>query len=683
MAGKKNKSKQRRHQACPAIIKEKKGGKGSSKLKQEVERIRADLRWLKGKVTQEQVQPPQDNPSKGVKKLEKGETVTCFKCHKEGHKSYQCKEKMAQQKSKSNAKGKKKAMENKNSPKLKASLVYTKPTYKAKQKSNHYILEKKKNALSSRGFCPLWLKWMNMLVVGGSVGVCLNGEESAFFNPVGDVLSKMMLRTARAGLIKGLLTDLVPDDIFSLQYADDTIKKVTLENLKCILMWYERITGMRINFHKSEVLPIHVEPSLIHCVKHIMGCLVGEFPLKYLGLPLHCGKLSRDDVQPLVNKIMNRIAGWRGKLLSHARRVTLIKSCLSSIPVYLLSFIKFPKWAIRCLNSHMSNFLWNDSEGRGKYHLANWESVTMCKDFEGLGIPNLTDLNVCLLASWVKRYEADVGKLWREVINLKYKTSCPNLFASRDRGAAEFFKGMLWAAKAAKMGYRWQIGNEKKLNFGRTTEKQASGKLWNGINLKCTFRRLFIGDLMRVWEEVVQLASTIVFKGDEDSLIWQFSSNGVYSSQSLYKAINFRGISQVHSPAVWSPKIPPRIHFFLWLLSQNKVLTRDILAKRREVSDDRCLLCSEKESVQHLLFECIVAVNMWQVVSEALEVNIENNFLDVERRLEVHEGIDLAGCGFGSKLVISLSGGQKAAIARGGPEAEERGLCASEAGPQE
>ncbi|WVZ94084.1 hypothetical protein U9M48_040022 [Paspalum notatum var. saurae] len=110
-----------------------------------VKRLRADLRRLKGKVAQEQVQPPQDNPSKGVKKLEKRETVTCFKCYKEGHKSYQCKEEKAQQKSKSNNKSKKKAMENKNSPKLKASLVYTKPTYKAKQKSNHYILEKKKN----------------------------------------------------------------------------------------------------------------------------------------------------------------------------------------------------------------------------------------------------------------------------------------------------------------------------------------------------------------------------------------------------------------------------------------------------------------------------------------------------------------------------------------------------------
>ena len=74
--------------------------KENDELKQEVERLYTDLRRLKGKYTQEQVQPSPDNTSAGVKKLEKGETVTCFKCCKEGHKSYQCKKKRAKQRAK-------------------------------------------------------------------------------------------------------------------------------------------------------------------------------------------------------------------------------------------------------------------------------------------------------------------------------------------------------------------------------------------------------------------------------------------------------------------------------------------------------------------------------------------------------------------------------------------------------
>jgi len=95
---------------------------------------------------------------------------------------------------------------------------------------------------------------------------------------------------------------------------------------------------------------------------------------------------------------------------------------------------------------------------------------------------------------------------------------------------------------------------------------------------------------MNLWLEIVQLASTICFLDEEDSLIWQFTSNGVYSSQSMYKVINFRGVLPMHIPAVWSLKIPLRVQFFLWLLSKNKLLTRD----------QSCLLCNELESVYHL-----------------------------------------------------------------------------------
>jgi hypothetical protein len=35
---------------------------------------------------------------------------------------------------------------------------------------------------------------------------------------------------------------------------------------------------------------------------------------------------------------MRRITGWRGRLLSLAAKRVLIQACLSSIPIYLLSF---------------------------------------------------------------------------------------------------------------------------------------------------------------------------------------------------------------------------------------------------------------------------------------------------------------------------------------------------------
>jgi hypothetical protein len=30
-------------------------------------------------------------------------------------------------------------------------------------------------------------------------------------------------------------------------------------------------------------------------------------------------------------------------------------------------------------------------------------------------------------------------------------------------GASSFFKGFMWAAQATKMGYKWKVGNGKKI----------------------------------------------------------------------------------------------------------------------------------------------------------------------------------------------------------------------------
>jgi hypothetical protein len=73
-------------------------------------------------------------------------------------------------------------------------------------------------------------------------------------------------------------------------------------------------------------------------------------------VPLHFDKLRREDIQPVVDKIIKIILGWKGKLLSFGAGLALLKACFVSIPIYLMSVIRFPKWAIESINSQMTNF---------------------------------------------------------------------------------------------------------------------------------------------------------------------------------------------------------------------------------------------------------------------------------------------------------------------------------------
>ena len=72
---------------------------------------------------------------------------------------------------------------------------------------------------------------------------------------------------------------------------------------------------------------------------------------------MHYTKLRKEDLQPIVDKLLKKVFGWRGKLLTHAARLELVRSVLASIPLYLLSVIKFPKWAIKLINSQMAHCL--------------------------------------------------------------------------------------------------------------------------------------------------------------------------------------------------------------------------------------------------------------------------------------------------------------------------------------
>jgi len=145
----------------------------------------------------------------------------------------------------------------------------------------------------------------------------------------------------------------------------------------------------------TSLMVVGLEEEEANMFARLFCCKVGNFPFSYLGIPLHFHKLKREDIQPVVDKIIKRIAGWRGKLLSYGERLVLLKSCLASIPTYLMSVIKFPKWAIESINSQMAHFFWNNvEEGKGKYHLANWQLMAQQKDYGGLGIPGLQQMNL-------------------------------------------------------------------------------------------------------------------------------------------------------------------------------------------------------------------------------------------------------------------------------------------------
>ncbi len=107
-------------------------------------------------------------------------------------------------------------------------------------------------------------------------------------------------RAKDVGFINGVIPHLVDDGLSILQYADDTI--IFLEhdlqqakNLKLILSVFEKLSGLKINFHKSELFCFGQANDYYDQYFDIFGCKLGAFPVKYLGIPMHFRKLSNKD----------------------------------------------------------------------------------------------------------------------------------------------------------------------------------------------------------------------------------------------------------------------------------------------------------------------------------------------------------------------------------------------------
>jgi hypothetical protein len=136
---------------------------------------------------------------------------------------------------------------------------------------------------------------------------------------------------------------------------------------------------------------------------------------------------------------------------------------------------------------------------------------------------------------------------------------------------------------------------------------------------------------MEQWFALEEICKSIVFSSDCDSLIWTYTANGQYSTSSLYNIISFRGVTPIHIPAVWSLVVPPRVHIFLWLLANNKLMTRDNLEKRHLGKPISCEFCSENESISHLFFECIVAKRIWISTSNFLNLQLGSDFESIAK----------------------------------------------------
>jgi hypothetical protein len=143
---------------------------------------------------------------------------------------------------------------------------------------------------------------------------------------------------------------------------------IYVEAIKIILQAFGSFSRLHINLEKSSGHPIRCENvDLEHVLSPFTGSR-GAFPCKYLGLQLHTRSLQKVHVQPLIERIGQRLPKWKGRWLNKAGQLTLVTSVLFSMPTYHLTVFPLAAWARRKIDKIRRSFLWKGEDNANGGH---------------------------------------------------------------------------------------------------------------------------------------------------------------------------------------------------------------------------------------------------------------------------------------------------------------------------
>ena len=263
------------------------------------------------------------------------------------------------------------------------------------------------------------------------------------------MLVVMIQRANNAGQLVGVVTHLIDGGLSILQYADDIVlfMEHDLEkacNLKMLLNVFEELSGLKINFHKSELYCFGEAQTAQDQYTNLFKCEVGSFPFRYLGIPIHHRRLRNSEWKEVIERLEKRLASWKGKLLSLGGRLTLINSVLTNLPMYMMSFLEIPKGVIKKIDYFRSRFFWQGDGHKRKYRLARWDIICRPKDQGGLGIQDLEIKNKALLSKWLHKLLTTDG-VWQQMLRNKYLGSQPLSQAQWKAGDSHFWASLMKA----------------------------------------------------------------------------------------------------------------------------------------------------------------------------------------------------------------------------------------------
>ncbi|CAN1787955.1 Putative ribonuclease H protein At1g65750 [Linum perenne] len=358
---------------------------------------------------------------------------------------------------------------------------------------------------------------------------------------------------------------------------------------------------------------------------------------KYLGVPILHERINVHTYQDILDKIDNKLAGWKVKSLSLAGRVTLAKSVLAAIPAYAMQTSVLPPKTCEAIDRRIRNFVWGTTAEARKISLVAWEKICLPKENGGLGLRMAGILNRAYLTKLAFTFFKDKERLWVRLLQHKYFTESGNEGIRQRRlpSKSPLWKGMSREWNTMLDGARSSVRDGSQTLFWTNTWVDTGIRLVDeadtsveGFNIDSTVAEFTNADgqwdfdsinkflLPAMVDLIAGMTPPHQDRGPDD-WIWGCEKSGIFSIKSAYNLI-CRAESDNEAEkwkCVWKWTGPYRIRFFLWLAAKERLLTNAARMRRGFTQDASCPFCANnEESISHILRDCSFAAETWRHV---------------------------------------------------------------------
>ena len=129
------------------------------------------------------------------------------------------------------------------------------------------------------------------------------------------------------------------------------------------------MSGQTISEAKSRVLfssNVDLDDREAFC--DILGFAPTSYLGKYLGIPIRQPSMSSREYNFILDRVKQKLAGWKTNLLSLAGCAVLIQASLAAIPSYVMQCAALPGRVLDGIDRVNRNFLWGTTENQRKMH---------------------------------------------------------------------------------------------------------------------------------------------------------------------------------------------------------------------------------------------------------------------------------------------------------------------------